>query len=211
MKRSMWVMTALALAVLVLAGCGNNQTRAQRLYDAGRYDEVVARYGSDPAAQDVVAKARDKIADGLLQAGRYQAVIDSFPQTNAAKEAMNKLADQMFQERRYQEIIDKYPTTDAAGRARSELQKMQADSAKGRSGTMGRDNTGTTGSTGSSGDVRARNQTAQAELDRILNIRVPDLRAKALREFVANPQYAGTDALRRAQSELTRVPTGANH
>ena len=38
-----------------------------------------------------------------------------------------------------------------------------------------------------------------------MNIRVPDLRAKALREFVANPQYAGTDAVRRAQTELSRA------
>ena len=113
---------------------------------------MVARYGSDPAAQDVVKKARDKIADGLLQAGRYQAVIDSFPQTNAAKEAMDKLADQMVQEGRYQEIIDKYPNTSAAQKCALGTEKARADTTRVAPGPWAaaipdRGTTGTTGDT----------------------------------------------------------------
>lgn len=143
MKRS-WVPVMLiagAAMLVYVIGCASPQSRAEKMYEAGQYQQVIERYGNDPNLSDVVNKSREKVAQGLYEAGRYQAVVDSFPNTSVARDARNKLAEGLLVDRRYEEILQKFPDTPAAQRARDEMQKMRdttrTDTMMNRGGTRG--------------------------------------------------------------------------
>ena len=156
---------------------------------AGQYEELVAKYGSDPQLAALVSQAKEKLAEKLLAEGKFQSIIEQYPKTAAAKEAKNKIAEGLLAEKKYQEILDKYGDTPAAQFARLELEKLKE---------------GANAPTTPGVDGKGKNDKAQAEFDRIMKVRVPALRTKALKEFVANPAFAGTPAVKKAQAELNK-------
>ena len=198
MKRAIYPMVVIVAAGLLWMGCSSPQQKAQKLYDAGQYEQVVAKYSDEPTAAPIVQQSKDKIAEKWLAEGRYQAVVDTFPNSPSAKEARNKLADQLLQQKRYQEVIDKYPETPAAMTARAEMARDTTKS----------DRTGVEQPRGSTGPgtnppgTNARETGAEAEYNRIMAIKMKDLRTKALRDFVADARYTGTAAHRKAQQQL---------
>jgi len=174
-------MALLSLAVLILVlGCSSPLQKAQKLFNEGKYEEVIAQYGSDPNVATVVTQAKEKLAEKMVADGKYAAVLELYPETAAAKAAMEKLAEQLFNEKKYAEVIAKYPETTWAVQAKAELDKQAA----------------------AAPEVVAKEKAAQTELDRIMKIKMAALRTKALKEFVANPKYAGTRAVAKAQQTL---------
>jgi hypothetical protein len=190
MKRSWLVAILLMIAALYLLGCASPQDKAQKMFNAGQYQELVAKYGSDPQLAALVGQAKEKLAEKLLAEGKFQSILEQYPETAAAKDAKNKIAEGLLAEKRFQEILDKYGDTPAAQFARLELEKAKEAPTTPDGKTGGVDNT------------KVKNEKAQAEFDRILKIRVPALRQKALKEFIANPAYAGTPAIAKAKSVL---------
>lgn len=186
MKRTWILVVLMAFAALYLIGCASPMQKAQKLMAAGKYEEVIATYGSNPELATIVADAKEKQAVKLFSEGKYQEILDKYPETAAAKEAMSKLADLLFAEGKFQEVIDKYPGTPAAARARAELDKQRQEQEQ------------------TAGNVAERNAKADAKLKEILGIKVKALRTKALTEFVADPLYKGTPAAKRAADELKK-------
>lgn len=193
MKR-FFVSAIVLLAVASLAlmvGCSSPTDKAQKLYNEGKYEEVIAQYANDPNLSAIVTQAKEKLAEKMVADGKYAAVVEMYPETAAATAAKNKLAEQLFLAKNYAEVIAKYPETSWAAQAKMEMDKAAAAVQTGKEGA-------------GKGVSPATEKAAQAELDRILKVRMKDLRMKALKEFVANPQYAGTKAVAKAQGELSK-------
>jgi len=185
MKRTWILVILMAFAALYLIGCSSPMQKAQKLMAEGKYEEVIAAYGSNPELASIVADAKEKLAVNLFNEGKYQEVLDNYPESAAAKEAMSKLADMLFAEGKFQEVIDKYPGTPAAAKAQVELDKQkQAEE--------------------SAGNVADRNAKAEAKLKEIMAVKVKALRDKALKEFVDNPLYKGTPAAKKAADALKK-------
>jgi hypothetical protein len=190
------VVIAAVLAGLILAiGCTSPASKAQKMYNEGKYEEVIVKYGSDPSMAAIVTQAKEKLAEKMVTEGKYEAVIQMYPETAAAGEARNKLAEQLFLAKKYDEVIAKYPETTWAAQARAEKDKISQGGGGGGGGTK-------PGGGGVSADTE---KAAQAELDGILKVKVPDLKKKALREFIADPKHAGTQAVTKAQTELGKM------
>ena len=198
MKRYLlWAVLLLTAAVLIFAtGCSSPITKAQKLYNEGKYEEVIAQYGSDPNVAAVVIQAKEKLAEKLLMEGKYAVVVEMYPETAAAKEARNKLAEQLFLQKHYAEVIAKYPETPWAAQAKIEMDKA-AQGGGDNGGAKKPDQGGGGGGAGSEIE-----KAAQTEYERIMAIKMKDMRVKALREFVAKAQFAGTKAVAKAQAEL---------
>ena len=175
MKRAAYFIAALMAVSVLWIGCSSPGQQAQKLYDAGRYEEVVAKYSNEPSASAVVQQSRDKIAEKWFAEGRYQAVVDTFPNSPSARAA------------------------------RIELAKTQVTTNPDRTGVeQPRGSTGPGGANTNPPSDAARETVAQTEFDRIMAIKMKDLRTKGLREFVADARYTGTAAARKAQQELDR-------
>ena len=188
MKRSWLIAILLGIAALCLFGCASPQDKAQKMFNAGQYEELVAKYGSDPQLAGLVVQAKEKLAEKLLAEGKFQSILELYPETAAAKEAKNKIAEGLLAEK-------KYPGNPRQVRryARRPVCPPRAGESQGSMPTRP-----------GGGVDQGKNDKAQAEFDRIMKVRVPALRAKALKEFVANPAYAGTPALAKAQAELKK-------
>lgn len=189
MKRFLIVMaTVVVLAGLILnLGC-SPASKAQKMFNEGKYEEVIAQYGGDPSMSAIVAQSKEKLAEKMVAEGKYEAVVQMYPETAAAKQARDKLGEQLFNARDYNGVIAKYPETTWAVKARAELDKQGGGSKPGQGGVSAE-----------------KEKAAHAELDRILGIKVPNLKKKALQEFIAKPEYAGTHAMTLAQQELGKM------
>lgn len=114
---------------LLLLGCSSPADQAQKLFDEGNYEELVTKFESNADLSDIVMQAKEKIAEKWIEEGNYQAVLDTYPDTEAAKVAKNKLAEQMLKEGKYQEVIEMYDDTPAAMQAKIMMEKkMMEDS-----------------------------------------------------------------------------------
>jgi|GEM_PF-3708626 len=111
------VAALLAFALLALAGCSTPEQRAQKLFDQGKYEDVVSRYPDLPLAQ----QAKDKIAEHLLAEGRYADVLAQYPDSPSAAQAQDKLAEELFNQGKYSEVIAQYPESPAAAQAAETL------------------------------------------------------------------------------------------
>ena len=193
----------LAAMIVMVLGCSSPMAKAQKLFNEGKYEEVIAQYGSDPNVAAVVTQAKEKVAEKMLTEGKYAAIVEMYPETMAAKEAKNKLAEQLFMQKNYAEVIAKYPDTPWAAQAKMEMDKAAqggSDVNSGKDGAKKPDD----GSKPGGDNMAAKEKAAQVEYDRIMGIKMKDLRVKGLKEFVANPQYAGTAAVKKAQAELSK-------
>lgn len=204
MKRNAILVVLMTALALVWIGCSNPAKEAQSLFDAGKYEELVTKFGADPNLASVVQMAKDKIAEKLLAEGKFAEVLSMYATSPAAKEAKNKLAEQAFMMGNYPEVLAKYGDTPWAMQAKMKMDSIaNAGTAPGTPGKPGQP--GTPPQAGKPGGVTAQaEQAAQTALDKVMAIKLKDLRKKSLEQFVANPEYAGTKALKAAKDALAK-------
>jgi hypothetical protein len=117
MKRTVAVIAALIVVGLFLGGCASPEQRAQKLFEQGKYEEILAKYPDQPIAK----QAKDKVAEKLVQEGKYEEVLANYSDTPSAAEATNKIAEKMVADKKYEEVLVKYPNTPAANMARNAI------------------------------------------------------------------------------------------
>ena len=122
------ILAAIALS-FIISGCQSAERKAQLLYEAGRYQDVIDQYGDNPDAAGVVDAAKQVVGDELLRQGDFDSYLELWDDTPLADSARARVAEELFKQERYQEILDKYGDTPAAERAKIKLDKMAADSA----------------------------------------------------------------------------------
>ncbi|MBU0507674.1 hypothetical protein KKH27_02385 [bacterium] len=193
MKRLIAVVAALAVIVMIVGGCASPEQRAQKLFDEGKYQEVLDKYADQPIAK----QAREGLAAKMVTEGKFQEVIDNFGDTPAAQDAKNKRAEQLLAEKKYDEILQKFPNTPSANVARSAVAEGLYAEKKIDELVMKYPNT--------PAGVKARNELAKEEFDKLMKKPKKD-RKKLYEEFLKNPKYAGTESAMAAQKELAGAP-----
>lgn len=207
MKRG-WITLLLVSAVtLFLIGCSSPMKEAQKMMDAGQYEQVIQKFGSNPELASIVQMAKDKIVEKLFSEGKYNTILEMYADHRMAKEAKNKLADALLAEGKLDEVIAKYPDTPAAIQAKLQQQQMMNDSLAAVADSTGKKLKDTQKqverATDKAQDMAAL--AAEKELNRIMAIKVPALKKKALQEFVGKAEYKGTDAAKKAAEELAKM------
>lgn len=193
MKRSILFIALVAVVGLVFLACSTPAQKAQKLFDAGNYEEVVQQFGNDPNLSALVAQAKEKLAEKLLAEGKFMDILAMYPESKAATDARNNLAEALFAEGKFQEVIEKYGDTPAAQKARLAIEQARADSiAKAQPAPKD----------GKAPAMSAKEKAAQAEYDRIMAMKIDRARIAALQTFVKDAQYAGTSAQKKAQAAL---------
>ena len=203
MKRSMQVVAVLLVVGLVVLGCASPEQRAQKLYDTGKYEEVVAKYPDQPIAK----QARVKIAEKLVVEGKFEEVIANYADTPSKAEAENKLAEKLYNDKKYDEVLAKYPNTPAANMSRNALaDALWADYEKSKD-VKKRDELVAKYPNTTAG-MKARNELAKAEYDAAMKIPNKAKKIAALEAIVKNPKYAGTEFAMKAQEEWAKLGGG---
>jgi hypothetical protein len=200
MKRSMQVVAVLLVVGLVVLGCASPEQRAQKLYDQGKYEEVIAKYPDQPIAK----QAHVKIAENLLAEGKYEEVLANYADTPSKAEAENKLAEQLYNDKKYDEVLAKYPNTPAANMSRNALaDALWADYEKSKDDKK-RDELVAKYPNTTSG-LKARNELAKTEYDKAVKITNKTKKIAALEAIVKNPKYAGTEFAMKAQEDWAKL------
>jgi thioredoxin-like negative regulator of GroEL len=128
MRHAVILLLALAAAGLILSGCDSAQQKAKRLYEQGKYEEVLAQFNDDPSAAEYVDAARKVLGEKLLADKDYDGYLELHEGSPLAAKARERVAEELFKEGRYQEVLDQYGNTPSAPPARAMLAKKQADS-----------------------------------------------------------------------------------
>lgn len=181
------------LPLLVLLGCATPAERAEKLYEEGRYEEVLERYPQEPVA----TKAKEALASKLLKDGEYQRVMKEFADTPMAFEARVRFAEKLLEDGKFQDVLDTYSDTPAAIRAREQAAQQLYDA--GRVTEAARDYPQTPAGS------KARDELARAEYERIMTFKSPAERRKALEDFITSTTYAGTGSAAQAQIDLAKL------
>lgn len=142
-------------------------------------------------------KAKEALASKLLKDGEYERVMTEFKDTPMAFEARVRYAEKILAEGKFDEVIEKFDDTPAAIKAREQAAQALYDA--GRVTEAARDYPQTPAGS------RARDELARAEFDRIMTYKSPQERRKALEEFVTSSIYAGTSPHAQAQTELAKL------
>lgn len=192
MKRTLSVITILAVIGLVLGGCASPEQRAQKLFDQGKYEEILAKYQDLPIAK----QAKDKVAEKMLAEGKYEEILANYADTPSAAEATNKIAEKMVAEKKFEDVLKLYPNTPAANMARNELANQLYADKKIDQLVAQYPNT--------QAGVKARDEMAKTEFDKIMKMAKKARQAK-LEEFLKNPKFAGTPTSMKAQEELGKL------
>ena len=204
MKRQFIVIATLIAVSLFLFGCAKPVERAQKLFDQGKYEEVITKYTADQTCADVVKNSKDKLAEGLMASKNYQEVVTKYPDSKYAPEAKKQLDEQaaaaLLGQQKFQEVVDKYPTTAAANQAREQLATALygdgKDAKKVEECFQKFPMTNFVKTT--------KNKMATEELEKIMKAK-GKAKVKKLEEFVKNPKYAGTEAVMKAQQEIANA------
>ncbi len=191
MKRTVVIIAALAFVGLLLMGCASPEQRAQKLFDQGKYEEVLAKYPDQPIAK----QAKDKVAEKMVAEGKYEEVLANYSDTPAAAEATNKIAEKMFTDKKFDEVIAKYPNTPAANMARQTLAQQLYDDKKFDEVIAKYRNT--------PAGMKALNDKGGEDLKKAKAMKKKADKEKALTEVVQ--KYAGTQAAADAQAELAKM------
>ncbi|MBL0062793.1 MAG: hypothetical protein IPP40_15245 [bacterium] len=214
MKRG-WITLFLVSAVtLFLIGCSSPMKEAQKMMEAGQYEQIVTKFGSNPELSSMVQQAKDKIVEKLFAEGKYNTILEMYPDNRMAKEAKNKIAEALLAEGKLAEVLAKYGDTPAAMQARLKQQQMLNDSL-----AMVADSTGKklTDAEKKVKDTqkqveKAKDQTAdmaekaaENELKRILALANPDMKKKALQSFVNKAEYKNTTSHAKGVAELAKL------
>ena len=104
-------------ATFAMTGCQGRAASAEKLFDKGDYEKVIAKYPDLEVAQ----RARAKMADKLLLEKKYDVVLSQYADTRAAYQARLNMADQTFKDGKYQMVLDSFPGTPAATSAKAKL------------------------------------------------------------------------------------------
>jgi len=203
MKRILVVATLIAVS-LYLFGCAKPVERAQKLFDQGKYEEVLTKYAADPTCADVVKQCKDKLAEKLMAEKNYQEVVNKYPDSKFAAEAKKQLdeqaAGQLLQKQQYDQVVAQYPNTMAANQAREQL----ATAAYGDGKDKKKVEECFAKYPMTNFVKTTKNKLAQDDLDKIMKMK-GKAKTKKLEEFVKNPMYAGTDAVMKANQEIANA------
>lgn len=190
MKPSVTIALVLAFVVLLVAGCATPEQRAQKLFDQGKYEEVLAKFPNLPIAQN----AKAKIAEGLCDEGKYEEVLENYSDTPAAGVAKEKLAERLLAEEKYEEVCEKYPGTNAARQAENKLAEGLYNDKKYDELVEKYGNTPF--------GMKVKNEKGMAAYNKCKGMK-KSAKEKALREIIQ--KYAGTEAATRAQDDLSKI------
>ena len=192
MKRTITVIAILAVLGLVLGGCASPEQRAQKLFDQGKYEEVLKKYADLPVAK----MAKDKVAEKMLAEGKYEEILANYADTPSANDATNKIAEKMFAEKKFDDVLKMYPNTPAANMARNALAEQLYADKKIDELVAKYPNT--------QAGMKARTELAKVEFDKIMKM-AKKARQAGLEGFLKNPEFAGTDCVTKAQEEFQRL------
>lgn len=214
MKRGWMTMLLVGTVTLFLIGCSSPMKEAQKMMEAGQYEQLIAKFGSNPELASMVQQAKDKIVEKLFAEGKYQTILEMYGDNRMAKEAKNKLAEALLAEGKLDEVLAKYGDTPAAMQARLKQQQMANDSLAALADSAGKKLTDaekkvkdTQKQVEKAKDNAAEmaGVAADKELLRIMDIKVPALKKKALQEFVNKPEYKNTAAAKKAADALAKM------
>ncbi len=196
-----FTLAAMILMATIWLGCSSPMQQAQKMFNAGQYEELIAKFAANPELAGVVQQAKDKIAEKLLAEGKFQDVLTNYATSPAAREAKNKLAEQAFMAGNYQEVVMKYMDTPWGMQAKMKMDSIANVAAGGTPAKPGEPaKPGQPTKPGDTGAKAALEKEAQDALDKILAIKVPAAKTNMLAEFVKNPKWAGTKALEKAKA-----------
>jgi hypothetical protein len=147
--------------------------------------------------EPAAAKAKEALATKLLKDGEYERVMKEFADTPMAYEARVRFAEKLLTDGKFEEILDNYSDTPAAIKAREQAAQALYDA--GRISEAARDYPQTPAGSA------AREELARAEFERIMTFKSPQERHKALEDFISNSTYAGTGPAAQAQFELAKL------
>ncbi|MBI5060321.1 hypothetical protein HZB60_11145 [candidate division KSB1 bacterium] len=202
MKRNAILVVLVTALALVWIGCSNPAKEAQKMFDGGQYEELVAKFGADPNLASVVQMAKDKIAEKLVAEGKYAMVLEMYATSPAAKEAKMKLAEAAFMAGNYQEVMVKYADTPWAMQAKMKLDSIANAGKPGQPGVQQPGKPGTPPQSGAKAELEKK---AQEALDKVLAVKMKNMKVKALEEYTKNAEFAGTSAMAKAQDELKKL------
>jgi hypothetical protein len=203
MKHTVAVIVFLAVIGLLLCGCASPEQRAQKLFDQGKYEEVLAKYATTPVAE----QAKEKVAEKLFTEGKYDDVVKTFMNTSFGPKAQAAIDEQsakkMLDAKDLQGVITKYPNSQAALQARNALAEQLFTDKKNWDELLAK-------YPSTPAAMKARNELAKGALDKIMKMHTKNtVKAKALDDFIKNPKYAGSQSIADAQAELARINTKA--
>jgi hypothetical protein len=211
MKRG-WITLLLVSAVtLFLIGCSSPMKEAQKMMEAGQYEQLVAKFENNPELATMVQQAKDKIVEKLFAEGKYSTILEMYADNRMAKEAKNKLAEALLAEGKLDEVIAKYGDTPAAMQAKLIQQQAMSDSLTKVSDEKLSDaekkvrDTKKEVEKAKDNAAEMANLAAEKELNRIMAIKVPALKKKALQEFVGKDIYKNTPSAKKAADELAKM------
>ncbi|MCB1060806.1 MAG: hypothetical protein KDB65_11280 [Calditrichaeota bacterium] len=147
--------------------------------------------------EPAAGKAKEALATKLLKEGDYERVMKDFADTPMAYEARVRFAEKLVEDGKFEEVLDNYSDTPAAIKAREQAAQALFDA--GRISEAARDYPQTPAGS------RARDELARAEYERINTFKSPKERHAALEEFIANSLYAGTGPAAQAQIDLAKM------
>jgi len=190
MKKSITIVLTLALVALFVAACATPEQRAQRLFDQGKYEEVLAKFPNLPIAQN----AKAKIAEKLIEEGKYEEVLANHADTPAADTAKEKLAEMLLKEGKYDDCVKMYPGTNAAKEAENMIaeklyEEKQFDLLLEKYGNT-------------TAGMKVKNERGMQAYNKTKGMK-KDAKEKQLREIIQ--MYAGTEAAQRAQEDLAKM------
>jgi len=197
MKRTVAVIAALAVIGLLLGGCASPEQRAQKLFDQGKYEEVLAKYPTTPVAE----QAKEKVAEKLFNEGKYDEVVKTYGTTTFGPKAQTALdeaaAKKMLDAKDYNGVLQRYPNSSAAAQARNALADQLYQDKKSWDELI-------TKYPQTPAAMKAKTELAKTEYDKI--VKMPKKKKiAALQDFVKNPKYAGTQSVADAQAELQKI------
>ncbi|MFH1010588.1 MAG: hypothetical protein V1784_05075 [bacterium] len=193
MKRSITLAMLLAFVAVLVVACATPEQRAQKLFEQGKYEEVLAKFPNLPIAQ----KAKAKLAERLIEEGKYEEVLADYADTPSAYVAKEKLCEKLLAEGKFDECVQKYPGARAAKEAENKIaEKLYAD----KNCDLLLQKYGYT-----SAGMKYKNEKGTEEYNKAKKMKKAD-KEKALREIIQ--KYAGTDAAELAQESLAKMQRG---
>ena len=112
-SRSMIFIGLIAVGLVLLTGCQDADSKAQKMLSQGQYQQVIDQF---PDTQFAL-RARALLADKLFEEGKYDEIINSYSDTPAAYRAQQASAQRLFDAGKYQELIDKFPHSTLAAQS----------------------------------------------------------------------------------------------
>ncbi|MFH1010589.1 MAG: hypothetical protein V1784_05080 [bacterium] len=190
MKRSITLAMLLVFVAMLVMACATPEQRAQKLFDQGKYEEVLAKFPNLPIAQN----AKAKVAEKMIEESKYEEVLTNYADTPSAEVAKEKLAEKLLAEGKYDEVTMKYPGTRAAREADNKIaEKLYAD----KNFDLLLQKYGNTPA-----GMKCKNEKGMEDYNKCKKMKKAD-KEKGLREIIQ--KYAGTEAAKLAQEDLAKM------